>query len=263
MNPERLLRRWRRRHARLLSTLPELLHRSRARGTPEDVHQLRVAVRRLRLSVRLGKRAFTEPDVARWRGWSAKVSQATSPVRDFDIAVEWLQASKVGPGLLEECAARREGIWRRRRRLLPRKPAWLTGRLMRPKRRRGIPDWLFRRQRKLEQRFREEIRQSLPRFFQLGEADRHEFRRVVRWWRYLRELCLPGRREDKDVLLKRLLVAQEALGTLQNLALVEVQLQRLTPSVELGELRALLARQQEDQAATTRTALNALRSTLR
>ena len=262
VKPERLLRRWRRRHVRLLTALPDLLRRSRARGEAEDVHQLRVILRRLRLSVRLGKGAFAEEDVARLRVWGARISQATCPVRDFDIAVEWLQAGKVSPALVQECQKNRDSVWRRRRRLLPRMPAWLAARLVRPPGGRKRSAWLVRRQRTLENRYREAIRRDLPRFFQLGEAGRHEFRRVVRWWRYLREQCLPGRKLARDGLLRRLLTAQETLGTLQNLALVEARFQKLTPSAELGELRPLLARQQKAQLVKAHAALAGLKSRL-
>lgn len=262
MKPGRLLRRWRRRHADLLAALPDLVRRGRARGEPEVIHELRVTLRRLRLSVRLGKGAFAEDAVARLRVWGAKVSQATSPVRDLDIAVEWLRASKVTPALVQECEARRGGVWRRRRRLLPPTPARLGERLERPGRSRKRPGWLLRRQQQLENRFRGVLRRDLPKFSRLAEADRHEFRRVVRWWRYLRELCSPGRKLGKDRLLPRLLAAQETLGTLQNLALVEAQLRHLTPSAELTELRALLTRQQEDQTEAVRRALAALKAEL-
>ena len=219
-------------------------------------------MRRLRLSVRLGKGAFAEEEVARLRAWGAKISQATSPVRDLDIAIEWLRAGKAGPGLVQECEQRRSRVWRRRRRLLRAVPVHLTTRLGRPRAGGKSEALILRRQRRLETRYREHMRRDLPAFFRLGEQDRHEFRRVVRWWRYLREVALPKRKLPKDGLLAALLNLQEALGDIQNLALVDGALRQLTPSAELGELRRLLTRQQQAQSGKARQAMAALKSRL-
>jgi len=106
------------------------------------------------------------------------------------------------------------------------------------------------------------MRRELPNFFHLGEPERHEFRRVVRWWRYLLEVALPKRKLSKDPRLRALFEVQEALGGIQNLALVDAALRKLTPSEELGELKRLLSRQQQLQAAKARQSLAALRSKL-
>jgi CHAD domain-containing protein len=97
----------------------------------------------------------------------------------------------------------------------------------------------------------------------LSEADRHDFRRSVRWWRYLRELTLSRRKAHGDAQLRRLLAVQEATGELQNLALVEAALRRLTPGGEVEELRKLLARQQGAMRVTCQQALAALRVKVR
>jgi hypothetical protein len=209
--------------------------------------------------VRLGQGAFAEEEVARLRAWGAKISQATSPVRDFDIAIEWLRAGKVNPALVQECERCRSRVWRRRRLLLRPVPAHITARLTRPGGGNKAEAVIARRRRKLETRYREQLRRDLPRFFHLGEQDRHDFRRVVRWWRYLRELTLPKRKLPKDALLTALLDAQEALGGIQNLTLVEAAFRKLTPSAELGELRTLLTRQRQAQGESARQALNALK----
>jgi hypothetical protein len=56
------------------------------------------------------------------------------------------------------------------------------------------------------------------------------------------------------------LAAQEALGELQNLALTHAALERLTPSPERDELRALLTRQQQTQLELARKSLRELRA---
>lgn len=262
MKSERLMRRWRRRHRQLVGALPLLLRRARNRGEGDEVHQLRVVLRRLRLSVRLGKGGFGEETVARLRAWAATISHATSPVRDLDIAIEWLRAAKASPALVQECEQVRDRVWRRRRLRLRSLPRGLLVPLASPGGSVKAESRIRRRQRRLEARYREQMRRELPIFFHLGEPERHEFRRVVRWWRYLRELALPKRKLSKDTRLRALFEVQEALGGIQNLALVDAALRKLTPSEELGELRRLLSRQQQLQTAKARQSLTFLKSKL-
>lgn len=263
MKPERLARRWRRRHRRLLAELTQHLDRARRRGDAEAVHALRVTLRRLRLSLRLGKAFFDEAWLGRWRGWAQRISRATSPVRDLDIAVEWLVANRANPALIEESQHRREQAWRRHRRqvLLPPR-GWRTF-LEVPAPSPEQARRLARRLGKLEARYREHLRTQLPRFFRLAEEERHEFRRTVRWWRYLREQVLPRKKLARDSVCRRLLPAQEVLGELQNLALVQEVLARLTASPEREEMRTLLTRQQQAQLTLARKCLQELRAVWR
>ncbi len=212
--------------------------------------------------MRLAGECFGKEQVDRLRSWGAKVSQVTSPIRDLDIAVEWLRACKVGPALVQECQRRRQTLWRRRRRGLKALPARLAAQLAKVRGAKAGPA-LEKRQRKLEARYRDQLRRALPRFFEVSEDDRHEFRRVVRRWRYLRELVLPKSKQSKDDLLAVLTSTQEAIGELQNLALVAAALKNLTPSAELGELQPLLARQQAAQRQAAEHALRRLRVRLR
>ncbi len=260
MKPERLARHWKRRHQRLLDALPRQLREARARGDAEAVHTLRVTLRRLRLSLRLGKALFDEARLGRWRDWARRISRATSPVRDLDIAVEWLTANRANPALLQECQRWRDQAWRRHRRQLRPPPRGALGQVGHPTRKPEQARRLARRYEKLEARYREHLRARLPRFFQLGEEERHDFRRAVRWWRYLRELVLPRKKLKQDRVCRRLLAAQEALGEQQNLALVHTTLERLTPSPERDELRSLLTRQQQVQLDQARKSLRALRA---
>ncbi len=256
MKPNRLSRRWLRRHRKLLDSLARLLQECRRRGAPESVHELRVTLRRLRLSVRLGRLGFDEAVLGRWRAWARRVSRATSPVRDLDIAVEWLQAVKASPALLQECKRRRDRLWRRRRKQIPPVPPRLLSALAQPDLEQAASRSLERRFKKLEGRYRDWLRRQVPRFFRLGEEERHDVRRTVRWWRYLRELAVAGKKLPRDPATRLLLPAQEALGELQNLALVQAALQNLTPGPERAELLACLARQ---LAAHSRAAQSALR----
>jgi CHAD domain-containing protein len=262
MKPERLARRWKRRHQRLLAELEKQLRRTRRRGDAEAVHALRVSLRRLRLSLRLGKALFDEELRAKWRAWARKISRTTSPVRDLDIAVEWLLANRANPALIQEAQRRRERVWRRRRPQITAPPRGLLADLRQPARADKGPRALVRRWERLETRYREHLQAQLPQFFDLCEDERHDFRRTVRWWRYLRELALPRKKLKRDRVYRHLLSVQEILGDLQNLALVQAALDRLTASPELTEMRTLLTRQQQAQLDLARAALRGLRKVL-
>ncbi len=262
MKPERLVRRWERRQADLLADLRVQLRAARSKGEAEAVHQLRVALRRLRLSMRLAKPALVEERTGRFRAWAARISRATSRVRDLDIAVDWLRGCNASLAVVQDCETRRNRLWRRNRRLVTPPPRGLLPALARLPGGRRTEAGLARRLRKLESSYAEALRRQVPRFFQLSEEARHEFRRTVRWWRYLRELVLPRKRLKKDALWQGLLAAQEALGNTQNLALVQADLEELPPSTELTELKSMLARQREAQAFAATQGLATLKSAL-
>lgn len=263
MKPERLVRRWERRQAGLLADLRSLIRAARGQGEPEAVHQLRVTLRRLRLSIRVAKPVLDAERANRFRAWAARISRATSRVRDLDIAVDWLRGGNASAALVADCAARRARVWRRYRRSLTPPPAGLLPKLARLSGGRRTEAALEKRRRKLEARYAEQLRRQLPKFFDLSEEDRHEFRRTVRWWRYLRELTLSRRRLKKDSTWKRLLAAQEALGETQNLTLVQADLEELPPSTELTELQSMLVRQQKVQAEAARKSLAGLKQALK
>lgn len=258
MKPERLARRWKRRHAQLVTALKEQHRRTRARGEAEAVHTLRVTLRRLRLSLRLARPMREDAGRGCWRDWARGISRATSPVRDLDIAGEWLAASRAHPALLEEWQRLRQRAWQRCRRRLVSPPRGAWARLHAAAVSKETARRLARRAARLEERYREALRAGAPRFFHLGEEDRHEFRRTVRWWRYLRELVRGRNKLKRDVVHQRLLAVQETLGELQNLTVVRETLERLTPSPDRDELLALLTRQQEAQWGRTRHQLRGL-----
>lgn len=258
MKPDRLAQRWKRRHAQLVTALKEQLRRSRARGEAEDVHNLRVTLRRLRLSLRLARPLSREAGRGRWRDWARRISRATSPVRDLDIAGEWLSASRAHPAVLEEWQRLRQRAWQRCQRQLTSPPRGAWALLHRSDLPKEAPRRLARRAAKLEARYREALRAATPRFFHLGEEDRHEFRRTVRWWRYLLELVRSRNKLKHDPRYQRLLTIQETLGELQNLAVVREALERLTPSPDRDELQTLLTHQQEAQWEQARRQLRDL-----
>lgn len=262
MKPDRLAHRWKRRHAQEIAEVRRGLKRCRQDGDGEAVHELRVALRRLRLLVRVGRGRFDEAVRGQFREWAGRVSRATSPVRDLDIAIEWLRNQQAGAGVVGPLQQRRDRAWRRHRLQVIRPPARLWSALAAP-RKPGRAAGVARRFHKLTRRYRDELRAVLPRFEKLTEEERHEFRRTVRWWRYLRELDAAKGKPAADAAIRRLLPVQEALGEVQNLALVESVVESLPPSAEREGLRAVLARQQEAQRVAVARALAALGRWLR
>jgi CHAD domain-containing protein len=183
-------------------------------------------------------------------------------VRDLDIAIEWLRTQPAGAGVVGPLQQRRDRVWRRQRLQVIRPPARLLSALAAP-RKPGRAGGVARRFRKLARRYRAELRAVLPRFEKLTEEQRHEFRRTVRWWRYLRELDVAKGKPAGDAAIRRLLPAQEALGEVQNLALVQAVVEALPPSSGREGLLAVLARQQQAQRDAVVRALAALGRWLR
>ena len=90
MNAAKLFQRWRRRLAKLEAALPGLLRGARTEGAPEQIHQLRVGLRRMRLLTRLGEPVLGRHAVATFHDWSRQVSDSVGRVRDYDVTLEWL-----------------------------------------------------------------------------------------------------------------------------------------------------------------------------
>ncbi|HNQ90597.1 MAG TPA: CHAD domain-containing protein [Verrucomicrobiota bacterium] len=219
MNAEARFQRWHRRKRRLLSQLPDLVRQARRTGAAEQVHLLRVSLRRLRLMVRLGRPLLPAEAVAAFRHWARGISKATSRVRDLDVALEWLQLQPDAAELIPRIQLHRERVWRRVR------PRWclLSVRwrraLERQPKTKGHSGRLARRIGKLERRYERAVRAGATRFFAMAPLAQHEFRRTLRWWRYVRECVLSRSRASRDGLIKKLLAAQEATGDRQNLML--------------------------------------------
>jgi CHAD domain-containing protein len=258
----RLLRRWEKQARKLARQAEELLRLCRTQGAVEDIHALRVTLRRLRLAVRLGKSTFPAPHIARFRAWAERVSRATSSVRDLDIAIAWLASHKAPPALIEQCLALRVRQWLRCKKLIPPRPRGLRNLMDHPIRKCDAAG-VAKRFTRLEKRFEAHVAGQANNFRRLPEEDRHNFRRAVRWWRYLREMALPAQKVPGDVLISRLLRAQEALGAAQDLALAKSCLGRTGRSAAQVRLLAELAREKRAQADAGYEALRELRRYLR
>ena len=198
-------------------------------GNPRQIHRLRVVLRRFRFWVRVGKPWLPTAPRERFEAWGRRVAALTAEVRDRDAAHDWLRSKRAGAGILRGFEVERTTAWRKqRRRMRPLTPEMLdrlgvTAIVKEGGRR------LRRRIRKLEQRFEDELARDLPRFFKLGPAEQHEVRRVVRRWRYLREMVASPAEKKRDRMLGALLEVQDTVGNRQNLQLAMDFLEKRPP----------------------------------
>jgi CHAD domain-containing protein len=258
LKSRKLLRRWQRRKAKLLLSLPVLLDRSSVQGNVEAIHELRVAIRRLRLYVRLGRPLLRNTAVSAFLSWARSVSKATSSVRDLDVALEWLQAQENTDEVIELCQTRRARTWRAAQPRLSPPKRGLCRALLKVKGDGRPHVRLARRLAKIEDRLAKGIRRGVPWFFDAREEEQHQLRRLTRWWRYLNEVGLPRREQRKDRLLNALVQAQEALGDRQNLLLADAALCQLRRPALTKDLRRKLAADQVATSARIRVCLAAL-----
>lgn len=258
MKPKKLFRQWQRRRQHLQTGLERSVRQCRRKGEAEQVHALRVTLRRLRLFVRVGRPWLDEPAVARFRVWAHGVSKFTSPVRDLDVAIEWLRTERNTTTVVASLERKRDQLWRRSRGRLQPPPRSLLTALGRVTEADGIPSRFAKRARKLASRYEAAARAAWPRFFRLAAEDQHEFRRTLRWWRYLRELSLPSRRHRRDTLLAALVAAQETTGDSQNLALALSALRRQGTGALVAQLRRQLQGELAGQPAKIKQSLATL-----
>jgi CHAD domain-containing protein len=259
MKAAKLFRRWKRSQADLLTRLAQLVNLGRDQGEPEQIHELRVVARRLRLLIRLGAPWLGQDVTRRFRDWSGHLSAATDGVRDHDVSLEWLACQAGATALRRQVGGRRNRLWRRCRRQLTPLPADLQEAWSTPAGDRKHETRLERRCARLLRKLRDRVLSQAPHFDHLEAPAQHDLRRVLRRWRYLRELCVPGRRHNKDRLLQQLLRVQGALGERQNLLLTEGILAQLKPSPAVAQLRRSLARECANWEARIGRELRALK----
>jgi triphosphatase len=263
MKADKLFGRWHGRYLRCLKRQEALRREARRAGDVEAVHDLRVAIRRLRLLVRLASPFIGRAAGEEYGAWSRGLSEATSALRDHDVVLEWLEAQPELASVAERLRANRARLWRRcRPRLRP-----LPCRLRRSLAAFRTPGKIRRRfSARYSRRFARLLGRVRPHFgdyFRMSLEDRHAFRRRLRQLRYLRELILPEGRQAQDPLLQLLIVPQAAMGEVQNLRLVgDLVEPRLAEPVR-ARVRALLARQTRDRERQIRQGLQALAAELR
>jgi len=256
--PKKLFRRWQKRKNRLLDNLPVLLERCRATGRAELVHELRVALRRLRFYLRLGRPLLGSEDATQFLGWARRISRASGPVRDLDVALEWLQGRCHAEEVSERILEKRAKAWRPFAALLKVPGETLLDRLQKNEKGAKARDKLTKRYKKIESRIRRNVCGDARAFFKFNEEQQHQVRRMLRRWRYQREIGLQRGNTEKDKLLSVLIELQEATGARQNLILVENALKCFRNLPYMNDLCRALAAEQALATDRIRAAFQAL-----
>lgn len=240
MKPRGLHRRWWRTVHQTLAGVNGSLDALRTCGSAEAVHALRVAIRRARLYVRMGRPFLDAEQRDRFNLWGRSVNEALGPLRDCDVAMNWVAAQTQALVFLESLTLHRAALWETARRRLqaldslrPEFPVAPAGRDTR---------LLLKRFRRALRRARSDVRRLAPRVRNLCPDQRHELRRFIRRWRYLRELGLPAGGKARDARLKQLNRAQDVLGELQNLRVTVLLLDRLGSPETTSKLHSRLRR---------------------
>jgi CHAD domain-containing protein len=213
-------RRWKRHFLSNMQRVDKLFAKCRRTGDAEVIHDLRVTLRRARLLALVGTQVLGKAPVRQFRQWALDVATALGRVRDYDVIQEWLRSSVPGEQPDRTLKMTRQRVWRLTRPALKKLPR---------ARRRDLVSWKSSdvKPRKLRDKFlkeRERIRAALThdaaRFQELNTDGRHQFRRILRRWRYLCELLLSRGEQKADRNLKGLIEFQEALGEMQNCTVV-------------------------------------------
>jgi len=198
--------------------------RRRKQLAAAEVHALRVALRRARLLAALGEPLLKRSSRRNLRRQARRTLDALGPVRDADITLAWLTQARAPRKLRQSVQQRRQTGWRTARQTL-REP---LPRLRLPgKHQRGAAARLDDRWQCSLRLAETDARDLQLRPGRLTPARRHELRRRIRRWRYLRELAARHHQRGATGLIKRLLAAQDALGATQNAAAIRAQLSQL------------------------------------
>lgn len=202
------------RHARGQLRLVGKFDEATSFDSADAVHDLRVALRRLRLLLRLAETAGDD-DAGSLRRGARKISRALSAIRDLDVLIARVVADGVDgsePWLARLGAERRAAVERAKRELERER----TGRWCK-----HLRSWCRSRSRGP---VRDEI---LPRIFEencaeivreYSPATSHELRIHTKHLRYLVEF-FPGATANPDSLVAQLTAVQDRLGNARDLAL--------------------------------------------
>ena len=219
--PMKFYRRWKRRFRDGLGQTQQLLAQCLRAGDPETVHDLRVTLRRTRLLALVGAPALGKDRSTRFRQWALKLSTTLGRARDYDVMLQWLEQHSIDARRAPALHKERSRVWRQTR------PKLLA--LSRLQWNKSLQcESSAAKHRKLRKRFlkqvskhRQVLRQTAAHFNSLNPSGRHEFRRILRRLRYLRELALRRPEQASDRRLKCLIAFQEALGEMQDCSIVD------------------------------------------
>src|ERR1043165_7616398 len=93
MNPKRLHQHWRKELEDRVAIARKLLHKHHPL-VAKEVHDLRVALRRARLLASLGCHSICKSKAKYFRDRAHALLDLVSPVRDCDVALDWLNKTK-------------------------------------------------------------------------------------------------------------------------------------------------------------------------
>ncbi len=244
MKPQRFFRRWERQYHKLFGRQWTVLRQSREEGSLEQVHELRVTLRRLRLMLRVAAPLVDGVEARRYGAWSRRLLNATSRLRDYDAALEWLGQQSESTPAVRSIERTRLRLWRTAKARMKEPPAKTRSRLVRF-------ELCHRGKTRLEKRFYRQlsrleatIAHDLPKIHDLNPEERHGVRRKLRRVRYLLEICLPRRKLATDRMLKTINRLQTAMGEFQNLINAAQILSRVPDRDVPTPLRKLLSQQQ-------------------
>jgi CHAD domain-containing protein len=232
MNPKRLHRRWQDSLEARVDSIRKLLRQGHPLSATE-VHELRVALRRARLLARLGAHSIGRARAKQFRDATRNLLDLLDSVRDCDVALDWLRDVQASASLIKKLQIRRDRLWRstKRRLQLP------ATKLAIDPRAKGGAKKLDRRLVKLTSATAKRCQKTVKSGSEIPTPALHELRRVVRRWRYLRELQLTAHGIRRDPRLRLLIRVQECLGALQNAEVILDQLKTMGRSEELRRLR--------------------------
>jgi len=255
MDKKRFFRRWKRQYLRGLKAVERHLAACRKTGSAEAVHQLRVAIRRTRLLASIGRPAIGRERALEFRAWSQRVADALSPVRDYDVMIEWAAEACQDAQFVRELQADRKEAWQEARKALRKAIRASWGKL------RNL-DTGAKTRRKLAARYKEVasttrdvIDMEAACFERLDSTARHDFRRAVRRLRYLAEL------NNRPERLEALGKLQGGLGELQDAQTVKDLLQKGRNHV--GRRPKLIRRVKEQESEWFTRCRRSLRSVLK
>ena len=239
MNLKRLQNRWAASLATKVETCAALLRQRRPLNEPE-VHDLRVALRRARMLADVGARTLGRTRTRRFRKAARTMLDALDRLRDCDVALDWLQQAGAPAATMNLLKRRRTRLWKMAQRQF--KPqAMELGEIPA-----GEKPAAKKMAARLDDHLAAVTRQALKTVQRAPEipiAELHKLRRVVRRWRYLRELQLAPREIRRDRRLKTLIRVQESLGALQNDDVILAQLKSMGRVKKLPQLQAGLRSQ--------------------
>jgi len=253
VNAKRLHERWRASLESKIEAARKLLRKHRALSRAE-VHDLRVALRRAQLLANLGSKTLGKTKAKQCRHAMRSLLKTLHLLRDCDVAMDWLESAKASEALLREFTRKRTRLWTVAKRQLK---AVNLGGIKIPHGEKADAKKLVRKLEKQVEDVSGKCREAVRRAPEAPLSELHALRRIVRRWRYLRELQLAPRQIRRDRRLKTLIEVQEALGALQNTEVILDQLSSGRRTKELLALRATL------RAACSHHHREALREVLR